>query len=370
MWVREGRALRAKGGCHSRRGDRKCSVIASIAFRNFKALRNAQIRLERFNLVIGPNGSGKSSLMESLVRLRTLARLPLADAPLEHDRQLTGPEVAFRFQPPFDGWEALMLCASEDRCDLLQAVPLPAGAGIDDWAGLRARLLRIRRYEFDHMAMGRPSTVKDGTELTPNGSNLAAVLARRRSADPAAYEAWKGDVLRALPEYADVSAEVQADGQAILRLRLDGTDEKIGADDLSQGSLYALALFALAYDPEPPSVLCVEELDRGLHPRLLRDARDALYRLSHPETVGLSREPVQVIATTHSPYLLDLFRDHPEEVVISQKDGRAAHFTRLSDRTDLKELMEGASLGDLWYSGVLGGVPGESNAAPSFESQH
>jgi predicted ATPase len=68
---------------------------------------------------------------------------------------------------------------------------------------------------------------------------------------------------------------------------------------------------------------------------------------------------VQVIATTHSPHLLDLFRDHPEEIVISHKQGRAAHFERLSDRPDLAELLQEGSLGDMWFSGILGGVPEE-----------
>ena len=74
---------------------------------------------------------------------------------------------------------------------------------------------------------------------------------------------------------------------------------------------------------------------------------------------GEKREPVQVIATTHNPYFLDLFREHPEEIVIAQKHGRAARFERLADRPDLKELLSEGSLGDMWYSGILGGVPDE-----------
>jgi predicted ATPase len=87
--------------------------------------------------------------------------------------------------------------------------------------------------------------------------------------------------------------------------------------------------------------------------------RDALYRLSYPQDAGEKRAPVQVIATTHSPYLLDLFKDHPEEVVLADKQGNAASFTRLSERADLMELMQEAHLGDLWYSGILGSVPDE-----------
>ena len=68
---------------------------------------------------------------------------------------------------------------------------------------------------------------------------------------------------------------------------------------------------------------------------------------------------MQVIATTHSPYLLDLFREHPEEIVLANKQGNAATFERLSERADILELMKETNLGDLWYTGILGGVPGE-----------
>jgi len=128
------------------------------------------------------------------------------------------------------------------------------------------------------------------------------------------------------------------------------------ASELSQGTLYLLGLLALAFDPRPPRLLCIEEIDRGLHPRTLRQVRDLLYRLAYPVD---GREPVQVLTTSHSPYFIDLFRDHPEEVIISQKVGRAARFERLSDRPDLPELLQEGSLGDMWFSGILGGVPEE-----------
>ncbi len=120
-----------------------------------------------------------------------------------------------------------------------------------------------------------------------------------------------------------------------------------------------LAILTVAYLPSPPSVVCFEEPDRGIHPRLLRDVQDALYRLSHPESTGETRPPVQVIATTHSPYLLDLFREHPEEIVLAHRKGFNVEFERLSDRGDLSDLLRDAHLGDLWYTGILGGVPGE-----------
>jgi len=104
-------------------------------------------------------------------------------------------------------------------------------------------------------------------------------------------------------------------------------------------------------------MICIEEPDRGIHPRLYREIRDALYRLSYPEQFGLDRPPVQVLITSHSPYMLDLHRDHPEEVVIAEKVGSEGTFSRLADREDLEDLLGEATLGEIWYSGVLGGVP-------------
>ena len=334
-------------------------VIASVAFRNFKALRAARVGLGPFNLIIGPNGSGKTSLIQAIQRLRLLARLPLREPVSEADRLPEAAEITFNFDPPHDGLEAVLGCVNESACDLLQIAPLARGEGAHDWEGLRKKILSVRSYALDHIAIATPVYPVSSDELASDGGNLAARLAALRERAPAAYAGLRDDLLRLFPEYSEL-VPLPARGSFALRIAGAGEDALIAPGDLSQGTLYTLALLALAHDPTPPAVVCVEELDRGIHPRLLRDVRDILYRLSYPADRGLDRPPVQVVATTHSPLLLDLFRDHPEEVIIAEKAGRAATFARLSDRTDLRELLaEGASLGDLWYSGILGGVPAE-----------
>ena len=335
-------------------------MIASVAFRNFKALRNASLTLAPFNLVIGPNGSGKTSLIEALLRLRTLAKLPLREPIPEKARDIAdGPEVTFQFYPPHENFEAVIGCVSDTQCDLLLISPKPDAHAHDGWPTLRTKLLSMRGYVLDHHALTAHAPVREGAELTTSGGNLGPVLASLSRESPEAFAGLKVELTRILPEYDDVSCVTRADGTVAVYLRLVATQEKIEADNLSQGTLYLLALLALAFDPEPPAVICIEEVDRGFHPRLLRDVRDVLYRLSHPEASGLKRAPVQIVATTHSPYLLDLFRDHPEEIVISAKEGAAATFSRLADRADLADLLSEGALGDMWFSGILGGVPEE-----------
>jgi predicted ATPase len=195
--------------------------------------------------------------------------------------------------------------------------------------------------------------------LEQNGAGLAGVLDRLRDHEPEQFEALNEELGRWLPEFDRILFEVPDAGQKALLLRTREGHHQIPAKDLSQGTLLALAMLTLAYLPDPPSMVCLEEPDRSIHPWLFRRVQDALYRLSYPESCGEKREPVQVIATTHSPYLLDLYKEHPEEIVMASRVGQNVKFERLSDRPDIKEILGDAPLGDIWYTGILGGVPYE-----------
>jgi predicted ATPase len=215
----------------------------------------------------------------------------------------------------------------------------------------------LRQFSLDAVQIASPVTLQPNMELQPSGAGLSGVLDRLRDQFPERFEALNEEFGRWLPEFDHIGFDTPSPGQRSLLLRTREGGHLIPAADLSQGTLIALAILTLAYLPKPPTMVCLEEPDRGLHPRLLREVRDAMYRLAYPEKFGEQREPVQVIATTHSPYLLDLFRDHPEEIVIAEKHGLDATFQWLSDRPDFQEIIGESHLGEVWYSGVLGGVP-------------
>lgn len=338
-------------------------VIASVQFKHFKALRATGLRLEPFNLLIGPNGSGKTSLIQALLRLRTLARAPAigqsAVKPPAPRRPNGTPEIIFRFAPPYADLEVHLGGHSEHTCDLLEVRHPPGGDAETRWEQLRTKLSGIRAYLFDHYAMAGPVAPADSGELASNGRNIAAVLAAMQGQPAPAFARLQAEFCRALPEFAGVVPRPAEAGGVELALRLKDGGELVAAENISQGALYTLAILTLSFSPRPPTLLCLEETDRGVHPRLLREVRDALYRLSYPASFGETREAVQIVATTHSPFLLDLFREHPEEIVIASKHGRSATFARLSDRPDAAEILAEGSLGDIWYSGILGGVPEE-----------
>ena len=167
-------------------------------------------------------------------------------------------------------------------------------------------------------------------------------------------------VKRWMPEFDRILFLTPSGGVRRFGLRRRSDGSLIHSSSLSAGTLLTIALLALTYVLNPPPIIGLEEPDRGIHPRLLREVQGALYRLAYPENFEIDRPAVQVVATTHSPYMLDLYRDHPEEIVIAQKEEGEATFERLSDREDFEKILSGAPLGQVWFSGVLGGVPPNS----------
>lgn len=335
-------------------------MISAVHFRNFKALRSAALQLAPFNLMLGPSGSGKTSVIQSLLQLRGLSGLPVTHAHELKGQSPTGPQIDFHFNPPFNNVRVTLGCSSDEFvCNFLVVDHEPGLAGESQWSELRTRLQTIRAFSFDHGAMGQPARKGIADDLAPNGENLAGVLARRKQKAAHALTSLEADFCRIMPEFSGFEFRDVGDDHVELLGRLASGTALLPAAELSQGTLYLLAILTLAHAPEPPGIVCIEEVDRGMHPRLLREVRDALYRLSYPLEKPGERAAVQVLATTHSPYLLDLFKDHPEEIVLANKHGNAATFERLSERKDLLELMKEAHLGDLWYSGILGAVPGE-----------
>ncbi len=329
-------------------------MIESVEFHNFKALRDTTLPLSRFTLIVGPNGSGKSTAIQAL---RTMGE----PSQLQYHKIITAAlqamnatvEIIINWGEPFAGARAIATWAPMKSGHKSIEVDKPDR----DSYVLDDILAAIRIYSLDAEAIASPTQLEPHVTLAPNGANLVGVLDRLRDHNPERFEALNEELGRWLPEFDRILFETPRSGFRAISLRTRQGQHKIPATDLSQGTLIALAILTLAYVPDPPPIVCIEEPDRGIHPRLLRDVRDALYRLAYPESVGEKRKPVQVIATTHSPYLLDLFRDHPEEIVIANKIGQEARFERLLDQGNIDEILEDAHLGDIWYTGILGGVP-------------
>jgi len=336
-------------------------VIKSVQFHNFKVLRDATLPLSRFTLIVGPNGSGKSTALQAFQAAGNPGLVNFASAASFgfQANETRYVEITVRWGGPHEGKITRTRWMPRGY-----EPPVPMDAKGTRLPGPEAdyctrTLAGIKIYSFDAQAICVPAPVIPTIELARNGTYLAGIIDQLRDRDPERFEELNDELGRWLPEFDRILLNVPSSGHKTLRLRTREGRYLIEATDLSQGTLLALAFLTLAYIPDPPPIVCFEDPDRGIHPRLLRDVRDAIYRLSYPENFNEKRPPVQVLATTHSPYFLDLFRDHPEEVVIAHRVRQEARFDRLSERSDIEDILGNSHLGEAWYSGILGGIPSE-----------
>ena len=332
-------------------------MIESIEFRNFKVLRNTTLPLAPCSILVGANGSGKTTVLEALEVVRDPPKGEVArflSVGLKEDEE---PTVALKLNWTLPGGPTQFVVEQKREARLRYEFVF-ADEIERQFRPLATRdVYQSRNFSFDARAIASPSPLSG--ELGNDGSGLAGLLFRLRDTHLEHFQSITAEFGRCLPEFDRILFREAEDDTKEIALRTREGQHRIGAADLSQGTLIALALVTLANLPAPPSVIGLEEPDRGIHPRLLRRMKDALYRLSHPESCGEKREPVQVIATTHSPYMLDLFKEHPEEVVICEKVGLEVQFRRLSDLPNIEEIIGDAPLGEAWHTGVLGGVPSE-----------
>ncbi len=312
-------------------------MIKAIRFQNYKVLRDTTLPLGNFTLLLGPNGSGKSTAISALQKVRTLE--PRGPSQL----------IASASTPP--GQDVIIeVHWGEPHRAVLMARWMSQGPIAHAWSSSRAlsgpdqqtlwdEVNRSRVYSFDATQLAAPVLPQPEMTLGERGEGLAGVLDRLRDQHPERFEALNAELARWLPEFDRVLFDTVQPGHKAIFLRDRSSQHRIPAWDLSQGTLLALAILTLAYLPDPPPIVGFEEPDRGLHPRLLRDVRDALYRLAYPKDYEEKRPPVQVIATTHSPYMVDLFRDHLDDIVIAEKRGNEAKFEPLARRSDLERVL-------------------------------
>jgi len=203
-------------------------------------------------------------------------------------------------------------------------------------------------YSLHPKAMKGTVAVKAQDSLAPDGSNLAGVLHTAKSGSDEAFSRANQYLCALLPGSTDLLTPVTENGTTYVAVRDPASGGEVAAPHLSDGTVSILGLCALLCADPAPGLVCIEEPENFLHPRDLGIVADLLKDIS---------ERSQVIITTHSPHLLDHFK--PEDLIVFDKEDGATRCERLKDDyiVKLRETLKDTSLGELWFSGVLGGVP-------------
>ena len=330
-------------------------LIRRVVLRNYKSIGACKVDLSDLNLLVGPNGVGKSNFIDALrlvseslretleyairqrggigeVRRRSgghprhfavSLRLRLGEGANASFAFQVGalPEGAFRVQREQahisgDGLEGAFYdvqdgalrnksaqlgtppAVSSDRLYLSTASGLPAFRPLFD------ALSRMGFYSMNPAEIRELQPHDRGTILSPSGRNLAAVVKRLKDKSPSSMERIEAYLRRIVPGVDGVDHRQLGQWETV-EFRQDVQGQKhpwrFYAAAMSDGTLRSLgvlaALFQFTNDGDGPvSLVAVEEPESTVHPAAAATIMDAILEASKRE---------QIVATTHSPDLLD-----------------------------------------------------------------
>jgi len=202
------------------------------------------------------------------------------------------------------------------------------------------------------------SSPEDIPPLEPDGKNLAEFLYALEQRQPDDFDLVV-ERLRAAIEFVEEIRAVDVAtfwGPAktyFFKESPESFPQLIPPGVESDGTIRILTLLSLLLGDKSPSLICLEEPDHNLHPRLMLHLADAMRYFE------VLKEPYpQILVTTHSPDLLDCF-DIAEEseylnVFVVEREPQTGRTNfRLVDDQELKDWLDEYRLGELYTKGVL-----------------
>jgi predicted ATPase len=392
--------------------------LLRISASNFRSLKDVDVELGPLNVLVGPNGAGKSNFLDlieflgdsarddltgALARRGGMDRVRFRGANTERDIDIkvlanvtthsseTAPDeysLQFYTQRRTDGSilirnEEFMfkrtrgpgrrISVSGDSAEIMTGAKgheptklplrrdslalstlrrLPPAQGGDEVEKFANLFTTFRVFNVDVQAARRPGRIPERpTALAADASNLAQAILHLVD-NVQRYRDFLDDARAMIPGFLDLDFEPLGGDAPALAIKIieRGLSNGTYLADASFGTVRVLALLALLYDADPPLLTCIEEIDHGIHPyvfdRLVERMREA-------------SERTQLLIATHSPALVS--RLEAEELIVVERNEDGSTRLPAVDASTIRE-KEAAyggelQLGELWFSGSLGGVP-------------
>ena len=394
-------------------------MITRMRIENYRSHEESEFALDPVTVFIGPCASGKSTIFGALSLLHGMTQSPLSACLHDFERQrsawLNSSEsitfdVGLSGLAGFPGWEARYRVAvtkggdlyqvTEERLDAVEPAEaggrritcfdrkwrtdehppfgrvsvghptlvyssdnVPADSATREQVFLaravRRALSGLECYHLEARAMARLSTINATKSPGPHGENIAACLNWLSSLHPDVVAEIEERLRGFLTNFERIVVqEAFGEGWGVAFAFRDFA-YPLPAQMLSDGTLYSLGYLVISQLAKPPLILCLEEPETGYHPRRLRELMDMFISLAYP-TDG--SEPIQVLISTHSPYLLDFFSGELEKCIriVEMHDGRSVVSDWLTRKAKLTpgelEAGEEVPVGQLWSQGLYGGV--------------
>lgn len=358
-------------------------MINAVELTNFKNIRHQRIDLERLTVFVGSNASGKTSVLEAIHYVVTAAA-PKRDAP--HGK----PQKVFGYERHCD-WlytrggngDMCITCTTSGGAFTVRATPPDGfppqqteefGKGVwhfhnssPDDIDYEAALQPARSLVFLHLNASRLAKATYSDRSPPrvefDGEGLGPVLAYMALNDPDGFDVLVDEMRELIPHlrrirftktlvqrvekeyvrFGDEAVERRSkrkyQGDAILFDFKNANN--VSAHTVSEGTLMLLGLLTVLLGPSHPDILLLDDIEHGLHPRAQIALLDVLNKV-------MDRFPdLQILASAHSPYLLDGLQPEQIRLMTIGEDGYSI-CGELTDHPEFDQWKEEMAPGELW----------------------
>ena len=196
-------------------------------------------------------------------------------------------------------------------------------------------------------ARGRKDASGETEHLSESGENLPLVARYLHEQYASVFERILATMAQRVPGVSSVEPKLMDDGYLTLRFQ-DGSFKTPFLDRyVSDGTIKMFAYLVLLYDPKPHPLLCVEEPENQLYPKLMTELAE--------EFRSYANRGGQVFVSTHSPDFLNALE--LDEVCWLVKQQGCTEIRRAKDNAQIAAYVaEGDQLGYLWKQGFFDGV--------------
>ncbi len=361
-------------------------MINYIKIEGYKSIKRMELELKPINVLIGSNGAGKSNFLSFFRLLRAIFNKQLqhfvseetADNLLYFGRRTTAHldgkvifskdgqsnnAYNFRLSPTIDGdlfidyeGSGYNVNVNDDTHNYKYESSLKESTiQSKKWQRdkyLANYLSSIEVYHFHDTSVSswlrKSSEIEDNRVFKSDGRNLAAFLYRLKQGSPIVYHRIFKTIQSVAPFIYDFILEPsltkgREDSIELRWIDHDDLNSNFSTRHFSDGTLRFIALTTLLLQPNPPSIIIIDEPELGLHPL-------AISKLAG--MIQIASQKAQIIISTQSVTLVDCF--NPEDIITVDRDAtvRQSIFQRLK-MEDFKIWLDEHSLGELWERNII-----------------
>lgn len=169
-------------------------------------------------------------------------------------------------------------------------------------------------FNIENQKIRKSVPIEQEPILHEDAGNLSSVLFYLKTEHEAAFNELQQHLRSVIPGFKGLTVKARGGpGEVIAFWQESGIDQELSLADLSDGILRLICWICLCVQPKPPSLICIDEPDQGVHPRTL------------PVLAGLfekASERAQILLATHSSYFLTQF-DISQIAVLRKENGEA-----------------------------------------------